>query len=109
MLKGAAMNFINLVESFHAPTCIISVERKPDGGYGEIRIVTGNKKYLAPIERPFFSAIPDMPGVPEILKAEKKFIPNSLYEKYLPKDIGFEDICYRAAVKKIPIHKDNNL
>ena len=97
------MIFQNIANSFHTPTCIISVERKADG-YGEIRLVAGNAKYLEPIEHPVFPVMPDMPGVPEVFQTTNKFIPNSLYEKYLPKDIGFEDLCFRCAVKKTPIH-----
>ena len=104
LLKGNAMNFMNLVDSFHAPTCILSVEKTPDGGYGDIRIVVGNKKYLQPIEHPFVPPFQNMPGMPEIFQKANKFIPNSPYDLYLPKDVGFEDICYRSAVKKIPIH-----
>ncbi len=98
------MNFLNLANSFHAPTCIISVQRKPDDEYGDIRLVAGNKKYLEPIEHPVMPALQNMPGVPEIFFQANTFVPNSLYDRYLPKDIGFEKICYRSAVKKIPIH-----
>ena len=98
------MNFLNLADSFHAPTCIISVERLADGGYGDIRLVAGNEKFIAPIEHPAVGLPANMPGVPDIFHTSNKFIPNSLYDKYLPKDIGFEDICYRSAVKKMPIH-----
>ncbi len=98
------MDFHDLAEKFHSPTCIISVERKSDEEYGEIRIVEGNKSYLERIENPVFAFDPSILGIPEVFQNTNKFIPNSLYEKYLPKDIGFEDICYRAAVKKIPIH-----
>ncbi len=97
------MNFQKLADSFFAPTCIISVERKDDG-YGVIRIVAGNEKYIAPIENPVFAGEINMPGVPDVLKSRNRFIPNSPYDIYLPKDTGFEDICFRAAVKKIPIH-----
>ncbi len=93
------MNFQELADSFDAPTCIISVERTADGGYGDIRLVTGNKSYIEPIEHPVYSFGFEMPPNNEL-----KFVPNSLYNKYLPKDIGFEDICYRSAVKKIPLH-----
>lgn len=93
------MNFQELVDQFQAPTCIISVQRTTDSGYGEIRLVAGNKSYLEPIEHPVFP-----PGVEMPIPAENKFIPNSLYERYLPKDLGFEDICYRGAVLKKPVH-----
>ena len=38
------MDLQKLADSFHAPTCIISVEKKEDGGYGEIRLVAGNEE-----------------------------------------------------------------
>ena len=93
------MDFQKLADSFLSPTCIISVEKISGGGYGEIRIVAGNEAYLAPIEHPAFAVSPDIPA-----NTHNKFIPNSLYEKYLPKDLGFEDLCYRSAVMKTPVH-----
>ena len=97
------MNFQSIADSFHTPTCIISVERKAEG-WGQICLVAGNAKYLEPIEHPVFPVMPDMPGMPEVFQSTNKFIPNSPYERYLPKDIGFEDLCYRCAVQKMPIH-----
>ena len=93
------MNFQELADKFHAPTCIISVEKKPEKGYGKICIVTGNKKYLDPIEHPVYTLESG-----ETVRGQGKFIPNLPYETYVPKDIGFEDICYRASVQKIPLH-----
>ena len=98
------MDFQEYADIYDAPTCIISVEKKSDGGYGDIRLVAGNKQYTDPFENPSFPDIPEMSGFPEMLKSTHKFIPNSLYVDYLPKDLGFEKICYRAAIKKIPIH-----
>ena len=77
MLKDVCLMDLKLiVESFKAATCVLSVKKLPDGGYGDIRIVTGNTPYLATIETSY------VPGEPT-----KKFIPNSPYETYLPKDI----------------------
>ena len=104
MRKGADMNFQKLADSFHLPTCIISVQKKDDGGYGEIRLKAANPGYVYPIEHPAFPTAPDLPGLPEIFQSTNKFIPDSLYTDYYPLDSGFEDICYRSAVKKIPIH-----
>ncbi|SDB16014.1 diguanylate cyclase (GGDEF) domain-containing protein [Ruminococcaceae bacterium FB2012] len=98
------MNFQEIADSFDSPTCVISVEKTENGGYGVIRLVAGNAKYLEPIEHPVFLPQTNMPGVPEIFQSTNKFIPNSPYEKYLPKDLGFEDVCFRAAVKKLPVH-----
>jgi diguanylate cyclase (GGDEF)-like protein len=39
---------------------------------------------------------------PEMLST--KFEPNCLYERYIPKDMNFEDFCYRCAVLKQPMH-----
>ena len=40
------MDFKTFVDGFKTMTCIISVEKFPDGSYGNIRIVTGNKAYI---------------------------------------------------------------
>ena len=83
-----------IADSFDAMTCVMSVERRPDGGHGAIRIVTGNRKYLESIERP-------APGT-ELLMT--RFEPNSEYTRYLTRDLNFEDYCYRAAVEKKCLH-----
>ena len=88
------MDFQQVVDSFDAMTCVISVEKRPDGGYGKIRIVTGNQAYLDSIEHP-------APGT-ELLTA--RFVPNSEYTVYLTRDLNFEDSCYRSAVQKKCLH-----
>ncbi|MBO4533331.1 MAG: GGDEF domain-containing protein [Treponema sp.] len=88
------MDFQSIVDSFSAMTCVISVEKKKNGSYGAIRIVTGNKAYIQSVE-----GSPDMPQL-----ATNKFIPNSEYQIYFPKDLNFEDFCYRSAVLKQPLH-----
>ena len=88
------MDFQKFVDTFTTATCVISVEKLPDGGYGKIRIVAGNKLYIESIER-------DGQG-PKLLLS--KFIPNSEYQNYFPKDLNFEDFCYRSAVLKQPQH-----
>lgn len=69
------MDFDSLLSGYKAKTCVISVERFPDGGYGNMRIVAGNKAHcddmLQTIGRPF--------------------VPDSPYEAYFPKDKNFED------------------
>lgn len=89
------MDFISFVNMIDIMTCIISVETKDDGSYGDIRIVTGNAPYIASIENVDESA-------PQMLT--NKFVPNSLYQNYFPKDLNFEDFCYRCAVLKQPMH-----
>ena len=88
------MDFQKFVDRFTTSTCIISVEKLPDGGYGKIRIVTGNKLYVDSIEK-------DGDG-PRLLS--NKFVPNSDYQVYFTKDLNFEDFCYRSAVLKQPLH-----
>lgn len=89
------MDFKSFVDMIDIMTCIISVETKADGSYGDIRIVDGNAPYIASIEIP-------NEAMPQMLAS--KFVPNSLYQKYLPKDLNFEDFCYRCAVLKQPMH-----
>ena len=88
------MDFQQIVDGIGAMTCVISVEKLENGEYGDIRIVTGNRSYIDSIEKP-------MGGV-EMLKS--KFIPNSLYTDYLPRDLNFESYCYQAAVEKKCMH-----
>ena len=89
------MDFKSFVDMIDVMTCVISVETKDDGSYGEIRIVDGNPPYIASIEVP-------NPNLPQMIAS--KFVPNSLYQKYIPKDLNFEDFCYRCAVLKQPMH-----
>ena len=89
------MDFKGFVDMIDIMTCIISVESRGDGTYGDIRIVTGNAHYIASIEMVDESA-------PSMLT--NKFVPNSLYQEYFPKDLNFEDFCYRCAVLKQPMH-----
>ena len=89
------MDLQQFVDQMDVMTCIMSVEEKADGSCGEIRIVTGNKAYIASIENP-------SPDVPQ-LKATR-FEPNCLYERYIPKDLNFELFCFNCAVGKKPMH-----
>ena len=88
------MDFQKFVDGFHTMTCVMSVENLGDGKWGEIRIVCGNKAYVDSIE--------NMPDVPQAFL--KKFIPNSKYEDYFPKDSSFELFLYGRAVLKKPMH-----
>ena len=93
------MDFQQLADSFFSPTCIVSVEKKENGGYGAIRLVTGNKKYLDMIairlkDNSFYVS-------PE---AGNSFIPNSLYTSYFPQNRSFEEICYHAAIRQTEMH-----
>ncbi|SEL00094.1 putative bifunctional diguanylate cyclase/phosphodiesterase [Ruminococcus albus] len=102
------MDFQMIADSFAEPTCIISVEKDNDGGYRQIRIVAGNKLYINKIEDPMNQGvgkeITDGSEVPEFFRKSRTFVPNSPYEDYLPKEMGFEEVCFRAAVLKVPVH-----
>jgi len=84
-------------DRFDPMTCILSVEKKPGGGYGTIRMVTGNQKYID-------SVALAAGGVEMDSDQKTEFVPNSEYTCYIPKDLNFEDVCYRCAVLKQPIH-----
>ena len=90
------MDWKCFVDRFEPATCVISVEKKPEGGYGAIRIVTGNGKYI--------DALALAAGGVELSSDKKaEFVPNSEYTRYIPKDLNFEDVCYRSAVLHEPM------
>ena len=90
------MDWKNFVERFEPATCVISVEEKQGGGPGVIRIVTGNGKYIDALA---------LAAGGVALDSDKKteFVPDSEYTRYIPKDLNFEDVCYRAAILKQPM------
>ena len=90
------MEFQSFIDKIEPMSCIISVEKFSDGSYGNIRLVTGNRKYIESIENA------DTISSSQMLK--NTFIPNSPYEDYIPKDLNFEDACYRSAILKKPYH-----
>ena len=91
------MDWRAFADHFHTMTCVLSVERKPDGTCGTVRMVTGNQKYLDSLEL--------AAGSVDVGSEKKvKFVPNSEYTCYIPKDLNFEDVCFRAAVLKQPVH-----
>ena len=90
------MDWKRFVDRFAPATCVISVEKKPDGGPGTIRIVTGNDKYIDALALA-------AGGVALDSDQKTEFVPNSEYTRYIPKDLNFEDVCYRAAVLKEPM------
>ena len=92
------MDLQQLADSFTPMTCIISVEVFPDGNYGNIRLVCGNKAYIDSIE------VQNSDNMAYDTMLNNKFIPNSPYENYIPKDLNFENACYLSAVMKKPFH-----
>ena len=88
------MDLQAFVDCIDAVTCVISVEMKEDGHYGDICIVAGNDAYVKSIEMAYDG--------PQMMT--NKFVPGSRYQNYFPTDLNFETVCYRAAVEKTPIH-----
>ena len=88
------MDFQKIVDGMAAMTCVVSVEKRPGGGHGAIRLVTGNRAYIDSIENP----------VGDVVMLKTKFVPNSLYTDYMTQDLNFEDFCYRSAVEKKCLH-----
>ena len=90
------MDFQSFVDRIEPMACIISVEKFSDGSYGNVRLVAGNEAYVRSIENK------DEISSAQMLK--NKFVRNSPYEDYIPKDLNFEDACYRCAILKKPYH-----
>ena len=89
------MDFRVLVESLFTPTCVVSVEKKENGGYGEMRIAAANKKYADMIR---------MRVKPGTDGDTCSFVPGELYTEYFPQNSSFEDVCFRAAILKKEVH-----
>ena len=90
------MDFQEFVNNIEPMTCIISVEKFSDGSYGNIRLVAGNKAYIDSIENP--------ENISSNQMLNNKFIPDSPYEQYIPKDLNFEAAIYNCAIMKKPFH-----
>ena len=87
------MDLQKYVDGFHNTTCLVSVERAPNEGYGEIRIVAANKLFRELVERS------EIPG-----HKSSVFMPDQPYDMYMPKDIGFEGLFARSALGKKPVY-----
>ena len=83
-----AMDFRKILDSYTCRACIMSVEIYPDGKYGNIRVVTGNQAHAQEIQMVRGYAFED--GMP--------------YEACFPKNLNFEDFCYRSAVLHQQLH-----
>ena len=81
------MDFDVLLSHYRAKACVVSVDFFPDGTYGNIRVVAGNKAHcddMAALNHPF------EPGCP--------------YEACFPKNPNFEDHCFRCIRDGKPLH-----
>ncbi len=89
-----ATDFQNMADGFEAATSIMSVQVLEDGSCGEVRVVAGNQAYIDSIERP----------AGDYTMRTNKFVPGSLYTDFVPRDLNFEDFCFRSAVQKKCLH-----
>ena len=89
-----ATDFQNLADGLGAATSVMSVQVLEDGSCGEVRVVAGNQAYIDSIERP----------AGDYSMRTNKFVPGSLYTDYVPRDLNFEDFCFRSAVEKKCLH-----
>ena len=93
------MEFQSIVDSLYSPASVFSVEKKPDGGYGEIRLVTANCKCINTLMNRMDPKGSSGDGV-----RQKPFVPGKTYTEYFQKNVNFEDVCYRAAILKKEVH-----
>ena len=87
------MSFEEILKLYKTKTCIISVEKFEKGIYGNIKVVAGNQAHADDVQM--------ITGQP--------FIPGCPYEMCFPKNMNFEDFCYRSAFGGEPLHTYVNL
>ena len=89
------MDLQKFVDNFHTMTSILSVEKRDDDRIGTIRIEAANDLYIRAMEKV------DKDGN---VVFKEKFVPGSSYERYMKKELNFENFCYECAIKKKPLH-----
>ena len=82
------MDFDQILSHYRANACVMSVDLYPDGSYGNIRVVAGNKAHCEEME--------STQGRP--------FVPGCPYELCFPKNQNFEDHCFRCVQSGKPLH-----
>ena len=87
------MSFNEILKMYKTKTCILSIEKTDDLHYGNIRVVAGNQAHCDDILQ--------ITGQP--------FVPGCPYEHCFPKNMNFEDYCYRCAIGGEPMHSYVNL
>lgn len=78
------MDFQNFVNTVDMPCCVLSVEKRPDGFVGDIRIICANQAYRNAMGSGYYDGMP--------------------YYELVPQDNKFEDFCFRAAILKQRMH-----
>ena len=87
------MDFQKFLEYYECKACIMSVETYPDGTYGNIRVVTGNKAHCDDVA----------------MITGRPVVDDTPYEMSFPKDMNFEEFCYSSAIHKKQLHTYVNL
>ena len=87
------MDFKNILDLYKCKACIMSLETYPDGKFGNIRVVDGNRAHAEYIEH----------------ETGHPFIADTPYEDSFSKDLNFEDFVYRSAVKQEQLHSYANV
>lgn len=82
------MSFDEILKHYKTKTCIMSVDKLENGRYGNIRVAAGNQAHCDDILH--------LTGHP--------FVPGCPYEMCFPKNMNFEDFCYRSAICGEPMH-----
>ncbi len=96
---GDVLDYQSIVDSMYSPTCIVSVKKRPDGGYEDIRIVAGNRKYGDLLARRL------RPGeTGSAFDASGVLVPGLPYTEYFVYNINFEDVIVKAAIHKKEVH-----
>lgn len=72
------MDYQAFVNTCAVPCAVLSVEKEPDGSYGDIRIVCANSTYKEVMGPAYYDGM--------------------LYYELVPQDLKFEDFCYRSAI-----------
>lgn len=78
------MDFQSLVDTYEMAAAVLSVEKTPNGHWGEIRIVRANAQYK------------NIMG--------PNYRDDMIYSDLIPKEYNFEDYCFRCAVQKQHLH-----
>ena len=87
------MEFEALLSRYQSKTCVISIELCEDGTYRNIRVAAGNQAHCAEMEA----------------LTHRRFEPDTPYDMWFPKNLNFEDHCFRCVTSGKPIHAYVNL
>ena len=86
------MNFDGLLSQYKSKACILSVEKHPDGTYGNICVVVGNRAHSIDLE-----------------SRNKPYVPGAPYDMSFPKNRNFEEQCYRCLHEGKSVHAYINM